>query len=270
MKGKAVWLVYRKLRPAFGISFAFILLSGVFLGVMNFKVIMAALGFLFIELFAAFYNDYWDFSDDIKNERKDKFTTLGLMSTRSCLYLSLILACLSLIFLMFTDTSFLMIGIPYLALGFLYSHKRVRLKGTITGYAILSSPFFILPLLIAGANGIPLTRAMPISTFLFFQYMYILCQKDSTDMRDKKNVFMVYGWKRTSMSVTLFSISASISLFIISLSFPPLMLIWLFNTALKSLNIKDIAKGTVTRGRRGRIILLDYTTEYLYILGGLL
>ena len=269
-KAKVLWLIYRKLRPALGISVAFILMSGIFLGVFNFQLLVAASGFFFIELFAAFYNDYWDFSEDIKNNRKDKFTTCGIISTRACLYISLLFAFIAFIFLLFTDVPLLILGIPYLILGFVYSHEKFRLKGRVIGYAILSSPFFMIPIIIALTNGISLLRALPVSAFLFFQYIYILCQKDSTDTRDKKNVFLTHGWKKSSNIIMFFGISASIPFLLLCLSSPPLIFLWIFNTFLKFLNINDLRRMVVTRTRRGRLILLEFATPYLYLVGGVL
>jgi len=269
-KAVVLWLIYRKLRPALGISVAFILLSGVFLGVFNMSLVMAALGFFFIELFGAFYNDYSDFPEDIRNNRKDKFTTCRIISTKTCLDWSVIFAMVGFVFLFFTNYLLMFLGIFYLFLMYLYSNKKVHLKGRISGYLILSSPFLLLPPFVAVMNGSPLLMALPLSLFFFLQYMYILCQKDSTDPADKKNPFKTCGWKRATGIATLFAVSASIPLLFICIQNPYLIIVWAFNVTIKFTNLYHISKRTITRSLRGRIILLEYLTPYIYFAGGIL
>ena len=270
-KAVVLWLIYRKLRPALGVSFAFVLMSGVYFGILDLHLILAALGFFFIELFGAFYNDYWDFSEDIGNRREDKFTTCSLVSPKSCLYLSFMLASMAFLFLLLTAPPFLIAGVPYLILGFLYSHRKVRLKGKFIGYAVLSSPFLFLPFLIAQMNGASLLSTIPLSAFLFFQYLYLLCQKDSTDQKDRNNVFIEHGWEKTSRIILFFGLLSSLSLLYLCLVISPvLILLWVFNASLKFLNIYHIMNKVVTRTRRSRIILLEYATPYIYLAGGIL
>jgi 4-hydroxybenzoate polyprenyltransferase len=260
-----LWLAYRKMRPAMGISVAYILMSGAFLGVMGFMVFMAAAGFLLIELFAAFYNDRWDYADDMANKRTDKFTTLGVLDTKMCTALSAIFAVLSIFFLSFTGPLLLATGIFCIFLGVAYSHPKIRLKGSITGYSILVSPFIVIPVFIAMSGSVPVFNALPLSVFFVCQYLYVLCQKDSTDKNDKKNVFVAYGWERASRMIILFGGLASAFLFFLCLRNPALLGVWAANSVLKLANANTIKNMTVNRVSRGKIILLDYISQYLYV-----
>jgi 4-hydroxybenzoate polyprenyltransferase len=269
-KAKVLWLIYRKLRPALGISFAFILMSGIFFGAFNFQLIVTAFGFLFIEVFGNFYNDCCDFSEDMRNKRKDKFTTSGLIGTETALSLSILFASIGLFLLVHTSISLMLLGILYVFLLFIYSHRSVRLKGKVFGYAIVSSPFFLLPIIMANMHELPLPSSVPLSLFFYFQCMYLLCQKDSTDPKDRKNIFQLHGWERSSNIIMFFGVSASLSLLFLCIFNPILIFVWMFNAVSKIFNIDNIRRKTVTRKTRSRFVLLEFVTPYLYSIGGAL
>jgi len=261
--------MYRKLRPAFGIPLAFVLMTGIFLNVLNTLLIMTALGFFFIDLFGNFYNDYWDFAEDVKNKRKDKFTTCGILSAKKVLCLSMIFASVGILFLLFTNMSLIFLGVFYTFLLFIYSHNRVRLKGKVVGYCIVSFPYFLLPLAISISNGLPTTNALPLSAFFYFQCIYILCQKDSTDTNDVDNVFIKNGWYQSFKITTFFGVLSSITLLLITFFNPVILFMWIFNLIAKTMNLFHIGQKTITRSKRGGFILMEFISHYLS-LGGLL
>ena len=270
MKRKILWLMYRKLRPAFGIPLAFVLMTGIFLNVLNTLLIMTALGFFFIDLFGNFYNDYWDFAEDVKNNRKDKFTTCGILSAKKVLCLSMIFASVGILFLLFTNMSLIFLGVFYTFLLFIYSHNRVRLKGKVVGYCIVSFPYFLLPIVISHTQEIPILNALPLSLFFYFQCAYILCQKDSTEMKEYDNLFTNKGWKKSSEITIFFGICSSTFLLFLCLLNPILILVWLFNGFSKFLNLDNIRKRTITTHQRRRYVLMEFMTPYFYLVGGFL
>jgi 4-hydroxybenzoate polyprenyltransferase len=266
MNGKIAWLMYRKLRPALGIPFAFVIMSGVFLGVFSHTILVMAVGFLFIDLFGNFYNDYWDYPEDKRNKRLDKLTTCGFISVRTAFWLSWLFASIGLLFLLFTDVLFFMLGALYAFILFLYSHESVRLKGSVAGYNIVAFPFFLLPLLMAYVNGISLAAGIPLALFFFLQYSYILCQKDSTDRKDKTNLFIAKGWKKSVMITAAFAAGASLALLLVS-STPLLLAAWMLNASAKACNIYSIGRGTITRPLRSNLMLLEFAAPYMFAAG---
>ena len=266
MNRKILWLLYRKLRPALGIPFAFTIMSGVFLDVFSYNILFIALGFLFMDMFGNFYNDYWDYPEDMRNRRKDKLTTCGFISVKTALRTSIIFAIIGSIFLMSANMLLLSLGILYVFILFAYSHERVRLKGKVIGYNTVAFPFFLLPILIANANGISLLTSLPLALFFFFQYSYILCQKDSTDTKDKTNLFLSHGRKRSTYISGFFASLASMSLLSISFMSVALVLLWAFNLFSKTYNLNRIRLGTITRSLRSNLILVEFVTPYLYAL----
>lgn len=267
MIGKLLWLTYRKLRPAFGIPFAFVLMAGAFFGILGSELLLVALGFLFIDLFGNFYNDYWDFVEDKENKRRDKFTTLGFVSPRISLYISFVLAAIGIFFLLHGTPSLFSVGISYLFLLLIYSHKKIRLKGRLAGYALVSSPFFILPLAIASSYGLTAVSALPLSLFFFSQCIYILCQKDSTDLKDKNNIFISYGCKKAFKVTALFAALSSLSLFLIASLYPVLFLAWCLNLVSKTMNLDHIWRNSITKEKRSNFVLLEFISHYLSIGG---
>ncbi len=231
-----------------------------------FNLFTAAFGFLFLALFGDFYNDYWDYDEDIRNKRKDKFTTSGFLAKEQVKDISYILAAAGIITLWFINLLIFVLGLYYIALLIAYSHPSIRLKGSIKGYMTLASFFFLLPLsLIFTLNTTSLLFAALFGLFFFSQYTYILCQKDSTDTRDNKNLYLSHGWKRSTKVTALFGALSSITLLLISFVNPYFIFIWLLNLFAKMLNISKILRMTVTRKQRGRIVLLEFVTPYMFL-----
>jgi 4-hydroxybenzoate polyprenyltransferase len=264
------WLIYRKTRPALGIPFAFVLMSFAFFGIFNLQMIITAFGFFFIDLFGNFYNDHCDFREDVENGRMDKFTTSGVIDIKTAMRVSIIFALSGIGLLLLTSLSLLALGVFYAFLLFAYSYKGIRLKGKISGYALVSSPYIFLPVIIAEIYGFPLFDALFLSLFFYFQCMYILSQKDSTDTKDRENLFTKNGWKKSSNMVTLFAALSSVSLLSVSVYFFPLVLVWILNLFSKLLNVNKIRKNTITRSERSRFVLVEFLTPYLFALGGLI
>lgn len=267
MNRKLLWLVYRKLRPPLGIPFAFTIMSGVFLGVFSYDIVLIAFGFLFIDLFGNFYNDYWDYPEDMRNKRYDKLTTCGFISLKSAFWISVIFAFIGIFFLMLVNMFLLFLGLLYIFILFAYSHESVRLKGTVIGYSIVAFPLFLLPIFIANVNSISPFMALPLAFFFFSQYNYILCQKDSTDPEDKTNLFLVHGRKKSSSIVAFFAVLSSLALLSMSFMSVALLLLWAFNLFSKAYNINRIMLGTITRSLRSNLILVEFLTPYLFALG---
>ena len=173
--------------------------------------------------------------------------------------------------LIFTNIFVLSVGIYCAFLPILYSNPRFRMKGNLRGYMLMSSVFFLLPI---SLNTILLESfylpTLMFSLYCYFQFLYILCQKDSTDMHDEKNIFKLHGWNKASWVTALVGILASVFLLIICIFNPILIFVWIFNGVFKFFNIRDIKKGTVSRIRRGRFVMMEFITPYLYLLGGVI
>ena len=235
------------------------------MGFFNTNLLLVALGFLFIDFFGNFYNDYWDFEEDVKNKRKDKFTTSGIISKKATLNLSVLFALMGILVLFNTVLLIAILGTIYLFSLFLYSHKWIRLKGKVIGYMIISFPFLILPSVLAHAYDLVSQTVLPLSIFFFTQYTYILCQKDSTDIKEKNNIFVSQGWEESSNITAFFALLASLSLFLLSLNFIPLIFIWFLNLSSKFLNLNKIRHKTITRLERSKLIFIEFLTHYLIV-----
>lgn len=264
MKGNLLWLVYKKLRPALGIPFAFVLISGAFLGILNLQIITLAFGLFFIDLFGNFYNDYCDFAEDVRNKRKDKFTTCGVIRQKTTLHISIGMIITGFIILFNTHTFFLLFGILLAFLLFAYSHKALRLKGKLFGYA-MSFPYFILPLLIAFVFDTHTKNALALGLFFYFQCMYVLCQKDSTDTKDESNLFISKGWNLSFKITTFFAVLSNVSLLYLSTTNISLLPAWILNTFAKAGNLKHIRVRTITRNQRSNYILAEFLSHYLFV-----
>ena len=69
---RILFLIYKIVRAPLGLSFAFVLMYGIFTGNFSSLLLLVAFGLFLTELFAAIYNDYCDYSEDIRNKRTDK------------------------------------------------------------------------------------------------------------------------------------------------------------------------------------------------------
>jgi len=264
------YLIYRRLRPSIGITLGFIMMYSIIIPALDMKLFMAAIAFFLIALYGDFYNDYRDNYEDVRNNRRDKLTTAGYISPIQSMYVSLILVFIGLSILLFINLIVLLIGLYYSAILFLYSHPRIRLKGSVRGYMTAISFFILLPfglMYITGVEDVIMTCIF--GSFYFFQSGYILCQKDSTDTKDDMNLFIKHGWNRSSEITAVFAILSSISLLMLSFINIYFILIWLLNAGAKCLNVRRIHAKSITRNYRQRMISLEFLTPYLYFIGGI-
>jgi len=261
-----LYLIYRRLRPVFGIPLGFILMYGAYTGNLTPVLLLAGFGFLLMHLFGDFYNDYWDYDEDIRNDRVDKFTTLGLLNRHQMRSLSFLIAPIALIALLFTNVWVSLIGIYYLIVLTAYSHPGIHLKGHVGGYSTLSSVYLFLPMTL---NSLTLTElsisGIIFALFFFFQFVYILCQKDSTDTKDSTNLFIDKGWRKSSAITLIFATLSSIFLLGISITSIGLLSVWGINAYSKILNAGKIWKREITRELRSKLILIEFLTPYLYV-----
>ena len=196
-----LYLLYKRIRPGLGLPFGFILMFGIFFNAVCFPLLMVAAGFFLIELYGGLYNDYWDYEEDLRNGRTDKLTVAGYLTRAQARDSSFAIAAASVAMLALTNPAVLLLGMYYAALFIFYSYPGKRLKGRLEGYAVLSSAFLFLPFALALLLSIQLNALVLLfSMFFFFQFMYILCQKDSTDRKDKKNVMKYWKAKKKRLS----------------------------------------------------------------------
>lgn len=271
MRRKISYIIYKRIRPAIGLPLGFILMYGAFVNNITIPLLLTGTAFVLIEIYGGFYNDYWDYDEDLRNKREDKFIASGILNRGQVKSLAFTTLAAAIFLLLFTNIFVLIVALYCITLFVSYSHPKIRLKGNIRGYLIISTIFFFIPI---SLNTLLLPEfflpTLLFSTYCFFQFMYILCQKDSTDLKDKKNIFLTHGWKKSSRITSVFGILASLSLLSICLFNPILVLVWLFNAISKSINMDRIRRKAITRSQRSRLILLEFITPYLYVAGVLL
>lgn len=271
MIGKLLWLIYKRVRAAFGLAFGLILMYGAYNHVLNYKLFWAASGLMLLHLFGDCYNDYWDYEEDARNKRKDKLTTGNFLTRKQLQIISFLILFSGLAILQSINGVLFSTGIAYSLLLWAYSHPYMRLKKyNLLGYALTESPWLLMPLILNSLFSIPLTAStLFFVLFYFSQYMYILCQKDSTDMNDTTNLFIKKGWKTASLYCIFFAIFSSYSLFLISTISLSLTFVWIFNLSIKLLNVSMIYFEKIERTARGRLVLADFITPYLFVFGGI-
>jgi len=244
---------------------------GAFNNLFNYEILLIASGFMLLHLFGDSYNDYWDYEDDVKNKREDKLTTSNLLAKEQIRKISFMILFFGLVLLFFANIYLLLTGLIYSLLLWAYSHPSMRLKKyDLLGYALTESPWLFVPFILNNFFSLPIS----ISTwafifFYFFQYMYLLCQKDSTDLNDSTNLFIRRGWRNASAYCIIIASLSSISFFLLSLSSILLVFVWIFNLLAKVLNLGMIYRRKIERKTRGRFVLIEFLTPYLYI-GGVL
>ena len=269
------YLVYKKLRTGMGLAFGLILFYGIYTANLSTGLLLIATGFFLLHLFGDCYNDYWDYDDDIRNKRSDKLTIAGLLSKKQIKNVSFLILILGLVSLLFTNPVLFFIGVVYSILLWAYSHPKVRLKkNNVVGYSIAESVWLFIP----AAMDIFFIRQFSMATllftlFFFFQYLYLLSQKDSTDLKDATNLFLKQGWWRASFVCTVLALLSSSSLLALSMLNPILstgfLSIWLINVAVKLAIISKIWMRSIDRKTRGKLVLVEFLTPYLYA-GGVL
>ncbi|MBN2331159.1 MAG: UbiA family prenyltransferase [Candidatus Aenigmarchaeota archaeon] len=268
MHRKILYIIYKRLRPAFGLAFGFTLIYGLYINKITPPLLLAGLAFIFIETFGGLYNDYWDYEEDLRNRRKDKLTTMGILSRVQVRNLSFLFLGIGLSIVLILNAALFVLGLYWVTIFVLYCIPQVRLKGHIRSYLLASSIFFFFPFALDVTLGVGFSFTTLIFGLLFFsQFMYILCQKDSTDPEDEKNIFLRHGWIKPSIIMAFFASSALFFLLMVCLINPVLIIVWIFNLSLKMLNVKKIITRSITRRARYRLMLLEFLTPYLYIGG---
>ena len=166
------------------------------------------------------------------------------------------------------DVLLFALGLYYAVLLWAYSQPSIRLKDyNVLGYGVVASTFLFLPPTLAFFfHTFPLGGVIISSILFFSQYTYILCQKDSTDLRDMgRNLFLDRGWGRSSLITSFFAVLSSLSLFCMCIGNFGLLLVWGINAYLKILNVTKIWRKEISRGLRSKLILIEFLTPYLYV-----
>lgn len=265
---KIIWFIYRKIRPALGLALGQVLMYYFFNDVKQ-NILFLVVGIFFVHLFGDIYNDYWDYDDDINNNRKDKLTLF--LPKKFLKRISLLILTLGLLLLYISNMNIFILFSLYAVLLTLYSHPIVRLKRyDIYGYMLTVFPWFLFPFFMDKF----LLQETTVTTYLFAiyffsQWMYILCQKDSTDTMDSTNLFLKRGWSLASSFCILFAAASSFSLLALSLT-TLLKLIWFFNLSVKIINLKLIFQQKIGRKTRGLLVLMEFITPYLFVIAYLL
>ena len=270
-KKKVLYLIYKRLRPGLGLTFGFILMYAILANGITVPLFLTAVGFLLLALYGDLYNDYWDYDEDVRNKRKDKFIIAGLITRNQSKYISFLFAAGGLLLVWFVNIFIFILALYSFILHTSYSHPRIRLKGSIKGYVAFTSIFLFLPfglLFITAASSLLFTALFGL--FYFFQGNYILCQKDSTDTKDTTNLFLKHGWEKSTRITAVFGILSSLSLLLLSFVNIYFILVWVLNVFAKIFNINKIRIKTITKVTRYRLILIEFLTPYLYLGVGLL
>lgn len=268
-KQKILYLIYKRLRPGLGLTFGFIIMYAIIANGLTFPLFLTAIGFLLLALYGDLYNDYWDYDEDVRNKRKDKFIIAGLITRNQSKYISFLFAAVGLLIAWFVNIFIFILGLYSFILHTSYSHPRIRLKGSIKGYVAFTSIFLFLPfglLFITAATSLLFTVLFGL--FWFFQFTYILCQKDSTDTKDVTNIFLTHGWEKSTRITAVFGILSSLSLLLLSFVNIYFILFWALNVLVKVLNINKIRERLITKKQRYRLILVEFLTPYFYLGGG--
>jgi len=266
-----LWLIYKRFRNAFGVTLGFILMYSFYINQFSAALILFILGFFSIHMFGEFYNDYCDFEEDLRNERNDKFTIYNILTPNQMKLISFFLLSLGLIILYFTNFMVFLFGLYFTFIYWSYSNPNVRLKKyNIFAYILGGTVCLFFPIFI----NLLLQRGYLISDFIFTlfcftQLIYLLCQKDSTDLKDKANLFLKWGWRRASLISIVFASLSSFFLLIISLNPIELVLIWGMNFLSKVINLRSIFSKKIGRKLRENAILIEFLTPYLWI-GGMM
>jgi len=247
----------------------FILMYGALTDNFSTALLRIGAGFTLIELFGAFYNDCQDFELDARSARKDKWTTSGLVTKTQMRNIAGAAALAGIWLLQGTSVGIMILGAGYALALFAYSHPRLPLGRNIMTYMILAALYLLLiPQMGAFFQKILLPEDVYLMLFAFFQSIYLFAQKDSTGTEDKTNVFLA-GWKRATLVCAISAVLSLASLLAITTSIIPLMIFWLANLYSKWYLVSRIVGKEVTRTNRGRILLIEFLTPYLYIAGGL-
>jgi 4-hydroxybenzoate polyprenyltransferase len=266
------YLIYKRVRTGLGLTFGFILMYGAITTNLGLPLLLIATGFFLIHLFGDMYNDYCDYHEDVRNQRKDKLTVNKVITPACMRNASFLILITGLLLLLNMTFGLFLAGVYYAFIFFAYSNHAIRLKkyhykyyffaaATVWTIVIISTNIFF-----AESFG-PITGIL--IAFCSSQFFYISCQKDSTDRKDDTNLFLANKWSFAWAICMASSVVALLSLAGLTnsvLLIIPLML----NMAAKGINLIKIRDMTITRSLRGRIVLVEFLTPFLYTITRLL
>jgi len=261
-KTRVLYLIYKRFRTACGVTLGFVLIYAAYTGNITLTLLPIAIGSWCIQECGDCYNDYQNYEEDFRNERKDKWTTTGLVTRKQMKYFSISLCITGLTILFFFSTPYVfLLGLICAGTAFTYSHPRffnfkVR---NLLGYFIVAIPIFFFPFAFnTHFNRNIQTIDIIYGLFSFFQYLYLYCQKDATDPKDMINLFLSFGWRNASILCIVFG-TTSLTLFLI-LTFPLGLLTFAFGLMLlsKILNTYFIYIGKIPRKLRSKFVLMEF------------
>ena len=263
------WLIYKRLRTAFGVTLGFIVIYAAYTNNFSLAILPIAVGLCLIHLFGDLYNDYVDYKQDVRNNRKDKWIISGLVSRKSMKTIFLITLATGLITLIFTNVYIFLLGLAYSGTLILYSNPKINLRRyDFLAYALVGLPIVFFPITFNTLFNRSFTQLdFFFMFFAFSHYVYLCCQKDSTDTKDETNVFIKRGQKNASLICVFFASIASLSLLGLSTFSTILIFVWITHVFSKSLNLYKIIRHDINRTLRSRLILSEFLTPYLYGLG---
>ena len=271
---RLLYLALKRAKPALALV-GFILMHAALTNSFSTTSVVIALSLGLAYLFGDMYNDYWDVEEDIRNERKEKLTVAGILTREQMKKASFMVLGAGLVLGLLIDFSVFFIGLLLGVLLIAYSHPAIRLKKyNVVGYALLGVPFFMMPFAVEQHFSIDFNlNTYFFGLFFFSQYTYILCQKDSTDLRDDvgTNLFLKKGWSNATLITALFALLSSVFMFLVSMSSIILSIIAVLNFIfLKLGNIYLIFTKSINRKLRFKITTLDFVTPFLMFVIGLL
>ncbi len=253
-----------------GLTFGFILMYGALTSNISASLLLIATGFFLVHLFGDIYNDFCDYHEDVRNARHDKLSVNKFMTPKGMRNLSFLSLLFGLLILSSFSNVLLAAGIYYAVLLFAYSNKRVRLKKYHIKCYLLATTTWLVTIISLNYFFME-SMSLPIislTVFCMSQYLYIGCQKDSTDKKDDTNLFLA---NKLKMAWMICITAAAVSLVSFGgLIYSPAMAVpWVINLSAKILNLKKIHNRTITRKVRGRIVLVEFLTPYIYVMSGL-
>lgn len=273
-KTRIIYLIYKRFRTACGVTLGFVLIYAAYTKNINLALIPLAIGSWCIQECGDCYNDYQNYEEDIRNKRKDKWTTTGLITRKQMKIFSISLCIIGLTILFLFSTPYVfLLGLICAGTGFTYSHPRFFnfKEKNLLGYVIVAIPIFFFPFAFnTHFNRRIQTIDIIYGCYCFFQYLYLYCQKDATDPNDMVNLFLKFGWKNSSILCIIFG---TISLmFFLPFIFNFATLLFTFGLMLlsKILNTYSIYIGKTSREIRSKFVLMEFIVPYIYFGGTLL
>lgn len=246
-------------------AFGFIFLWGVYTNNINLTLFLVALGFSALDIFGGLYNDYYDYRLDLRNKRKDKWISAGLITKNQMLYLSGLLGFFGLVALYLANMLFFLIGLYYFFLAVSYSHPKIPIGRNLTTYFLVGAPYLLIFYVSTLSFKVPFTRIdIYYSLFAFFQAIYLITHKDINDTNDNTNIFLE-KYDLAFLVCLLLGLLSSAFLLPLSANSACLLALWILNLfVLKLWLLKKIRGRTVKRGFRDNVVLFEFLTPYIY------